>query len=94
MLARAWLTANQLQLKQDLALGAGPAIDDLAGIAGIPAEHRVHFGRLLQRNRTQLVAPPELTPAQAAHCLSRVGALVMDDPLLRADGEAIIASHR
>lgn len=50
-MARSWLLANRLQLKQDLALGAGPALDDLAGIARIPELHRAYFGRLLQQHR-------------------------------------------
>ena len=91
--SRAWLVANELQLKQDLALGAGPSIDDLAGIAGIEPERRAHFGRVLQRHRQELLAPHELTPQQAAAVMARVGALVMGDPLLRIDGEAVLAER-
>ncbi|MDP1828877.1 MAG: DUF3015 family protein [Archangium sp.] len=81
VLARAWLRANELQLRQDLALGAGPALDDLAGLAGIAPHHRAHFGRVLQRNREALliVSP---TAEQAVAVLSRVGDLVMADPVL------------
>lgn len=91
--SRAWLVANELQLKQDLALGAGPSIEDLAGIAGIEPERRAHFGRVLQRHRQELLAPHELTPQQAAAVRARVGALVMGDPLLRIDGEAVLAER-
>lgn len=90
VLARAWLKANTLQLKQDLALGAGPALEDLAGLAGIAPERRAHFYRLLQRHRRQLLPPPEYTPREAALLLSRVGALVLADPLLRQDGDAVL----
>lgn len=92
VLARSWLLANEVQLKQDLALGAGPALDDLAGVAGIAPARRAHFGRVLQRHRDRLVVSHDVTPEQAAEVMSRVGDLVLADPILRADGEAVIAS--
>ena len=90
--ARSWLLANELQLQQDLALGAGPTIDDLAGVSGIRPEHRAHFGRVLQRNRALFRVAREVTPEQAAQVFSRVGDLVMTDPVLRPDGLAVLAS--
>lgn len=92
VLAQYWLKANELQLKQDLALGAGPAIDDLAGIAGISPSRRAHFGKVLQRHRARLITPHDVTPQQASQVMSRVGDLVMADPLLRVDGEALLAA--
>lgn len=83
VMARAWLLANQLQLSQDLALGAGPTIDDLAGITGIAPEHRERFGRLLQKHRTALVFSRDVTPREAALVMSRVGDVVVADPILR-----------
>ena len=94
MLARDWLVANELQLKQDLALGAGPTIDDLAGIAGITPSRRAHFGRVLQRNRALLLAPHEVTPREAAVVMSHLGDLVMADPLLRLDAVAMLTKSR
>jgi hypothetical protein len=93
MEARWWLLANEVQLKQDLALGAGPAIDDLAGLAHIAPARRTYFARLLQKNRALLHTPRELTPQQAARVMSRVGELVLADPVLRADGEAALAAR-
>ncbi|MDP1829012.1 MAG: hypothetical protein Q8L48_37465 [Archangium sp.] len=93
VLARAWLLANELQLKQDLALGAGPSIDELAGIARISPEHVAHFGRVLQRHRAQLATPREMTPERAATIMSKVGELVMADQLLREDGLAVLAAR-
>ncbi|MDP1829009.1 MAG: hypothetical protein Q8L48_37450 [Archangium sp.] len=93
VMARSWLLANELQLEQDLALGAGPTIDDLAGIAGITPSRRAHFGRVLQRHRGLLLAPHELTPQQAAAVMAQVGALVMADPLLREDARAFLAER-
>jgi hypothetical protein len=87
VMARSWLLANQLQLKQDLALGAGPALDDLAGIAKIPEEHREHFGRVLQRHRGRFAYDEEtLTPERAAELMGQVGTLVLGDPVLAVDG--------
>lgn len=83
VMARAWLLANQLQLSQDLALGAGPTIDDLAGITGIRPEHRERFGRLLQRHRSALVFSRDVSPHEAALVMSRVGDVLIADPVLR-----------
>lgn len=90
--ARSWLLANELQLQQDLALGAGPTIDDLAGVSGVSARNKAHFGRVLQRNRALFKVTPEITPEQAGDVFSRVGDLVMTDPVLRPDGLAVLAS--
>ena len=89
--ARWWLLANEVQLKQDLALGAGPALDDLAGLARIAPERRAHFGKVLQKNRALFLLPRDATPEQAAQLMSRVGELVLADPILRIDGEAVLA---
>lgn len=90
--ARAWLVANQLQLEQDLALGAGPTLDDLAGLAGIAPARRARFQRLLQRHRAELRAVPDVGLEAAAALMGRVGELVLADPLLRPDGLAVLAA--
>ena len=82
VMARSWLLANQLQLSQDLALGAGPTIDDLAGITGIAPEHRERFGRVLQKNRRALAFSHDVTPQEAAQVMARLGDLVVADPVL------------
>lgn len=92
VLARDWLIANQLQLEEDLALGAGPALEDLAGIAGIAPGHRAHFWRLLQRNRARLLTPRELTARQAGDVMAAVGELIMSDDLLSPGAEAMVAA--
>jgi hypothetical protein len=89
MLARAWFKANALQLKQDLALGAGPTLEDLAGIARIAPERRPRFFRLLQTHRRALLLPAEPTLVEAAEAMAQVGELVLADPVLRVDGEAV-----
>lgn len=87
-----WLLANELQLRQDLALGTGPALDDLAALGGIAPAHRAHFGRLLQRNRQKFLTRRDLTPREAARIMACVGELIFADPLLRPDGEAVVAA--
>lgn len=94
IVARAWLKANRLQLRQDLALGAGPAIEDLAGVAGIPPEHRGHFGKVLQRARSRFSASSEVTLLEAARVMSSVGELVLGDPLLRPAGDQALGEGR
>jgi hypothetical protein len=89
--ARSWLLANELQLRQDLALGAGPTVMDLAGVAGIRPEHRAHFGRVLQKHRALFKVTAEVTPEEAAKVFSQVGDLVMTDVVLRPDGLAVLA---
>ncbi|MFO0595547.1 MAG: hypothetical protein U0228_09590 [Myxococcaceae bacterium] len=89
--ARSWLLANELQLQQDLALGAGPTLDDLAGLAGIAPPHRAHFARLLRAERAKFRVGPEVTPELAAAVFSRIGDVVMTDPVLRADGLALLS---
>ena len=92
--AAAYLRANSAQLRQDLALGAGPTLDDLAAAAVIPREHRGRFGRVLQRHRVELLAlgrPEELTAERALRLLERIGELVKRDPLLRHGLQAFLA---
>lgn len=92
VLARSWLVANELQLKQDLALGWGPTLEDLAGLAGIAPGHRERFGKVLQKHRRELVVSAEVSPDEAAQVMSRVGDLVMTDPVLRADAVVALAA--
>lgn len=91
-----FLSVNAVQLRQDLAFGAGPAIDDLAGIAEIRADHAGAFGRLLQEHREELLDAADaqrLTPARAAACLGRVGELIAHHPVLDEDRVAWLARH-
>lgn len=92
--ARRWLAANQLQLRQDLALGAGPALDDLAAAAGIRPEHTRRFRDVLRGHRAELLArlPTEPSQESAREFLERVGELTWDEPVLQADARAFLAS--
>ncbi len=91
--ARVWLEANRLQLAEDLALGTGPAIQDLATVANIAPEHRPAFARALQRHRADVLPGAAPTVADAARIMSAVGTMVLDDPALSADGEAFVAQR-
>lgn len=93
---RRWLAANAHQLAIDLALGAGPALDDLAGAAGIASDHRLAFGRLLRAHRAELLDlcnPAELSPARALAFLKRVGELSREDPVLAEDYRRFVRTH-
>ena len=92
VLARSWLVANELQMKQDLALGWGPTLEDLAGLAGIAPAHRERFGKVLQKHRRELAVGVDVSPDEAAAVMSRVGDLVMTDPVLRADAVVALAA--
>lgn len=92
VLARSWLLANELQLKQDLALGWGPTLEDLAGLSGVAKGHQRHFGRVLQQHRAELLVSVDVTPDEAARVMARVGDLVMTDPVLRADAVVALAA--
>ncbi len=95
-MALAYLRANEPQLQQDLAFGAGPALDDLAWIAEIRPEHEREFARLMQQSRAELLEAADarqLTPARAAACLSLIGQLIARHPLLNQDREAWLARH-
>ncbi len=91
-----YLRANEFQLQQDLAFGAGPTLDDLASAAGVRRERRGEFGRLLQRNRQELLGLADarrLTPERALAFLARIGELMASHPTLRLDREAWLAAH-
>jgi hypothetical protein len=94
--ARVFVAANRAQLAQDLALGAGRSIDDLAAAAGIRQENLGRFGRLLRAHRAELLELARAEPlpgADAVRLLQRVGELSGQDERLRRDGEALLLLH-
>ncbi len=79
---KGYLAANQLQMRQDLAVGAGPFVKDLAAAAEIRADSLDRFGAVLRANRAELLAlgtTDGLTSDRALEFLARVGALVKAD---------------
>lgn len=92
--AVAFLRANRFQLQEDLALGAGRSIDDLAALARIRPQNRERFAAILVAHRRELLEladARQLTPERAVRTLRRIGELAELDPRLREDGERAIA---
>lgn len=94
--AQVYLRSRTHQLREDLALGAGPTVEDLASAASIRRENLGTFGRLLRANRQELLAMADtrtLTPDRALAWLARVGELARTDPRLDEDRRAFLAAH-
>lgn len=94
--AQVYLRSRTHQLREDLALGAGPTVDDLAAAANIRRENLGTFGRLLRANRGELLALADtrtLTPERALVWLERVGELARTDPKLDEDRLAFLAAQ-
>lgn len=92
--AQVYLRARGHQLREDLALGAGPTLEDLAAAARIRRENLDTFGRLLRGHRSELLAMADartLTPERALEWLQRVGELARTDPRLEEDHQAFLA---
>lgn len=96
--AKAWLRANERQLRADLALGAGPALEDLAAAAEIRPANLGRFSAMLAEHREELLAPlegdAEVSIEATVQVMSRIGALTLADPVLRADADAFVGRHR
>jgi hypothetical protein len=93
--AQTYLRSRSHQLREDLALGAGPSIEDLATVARIRREHVGLFGRLLRAHRHELLALADartLTPERAVEWLRRVGELARADPRLEEDRRAFLST--
>ncbi|WP_244238014.1 hypothetical protein [Corallococcus terminator] len=91
--AQVYLRARTHQLREDLALGAGPTVEDLAQAARIRRENLDVFGRLLRSHRKELLAMAEtkaLTPDRAREWLERVGELARTEPRLEEDRQAFL----
>lgn len=91
--AQVYLRARTHQLREDLALGAGPTVEDLAQAARIRRENLEVFGRLLRAHRQELLSMADarmLTPERARAWLERVGALARTEPRLEEDRRAFL----
>lgn len=92
--AHAYFKANARQFRQDLAMGAGYTVEDLAAAAEIRRENLGRFGRVLHNHRLELLElaePSSLTPERAAALLKRIGELAGQDALLARDRDAFLA---
>ncbi len=95
-IAYEYLRLRLHQLREDVARGAGPMVDGLAGVVNVRREHVPHFGRVLRSHQGELLALADsrtLTPPRALELMRRVGALVLEDPLLRGDLEAAMGAY-
>ncbi|WP_223740879.1 hypothetical protein [Corallococcus sp. AS-1-12] len=91
--AQVYLRARTHQLREDLALGAGPTVEDLAQAARIRRENLEVFGKLLRTHREELLMMADaktLTPERARAWLERVGQLARTEPRLEEDRQAFI----
>ncbi|WP_242595320.1 hypothetical protein [Corallococcus exiguus] len=91
--AQVYLRARTHQLREDLALGAGPTVEDLAQAARIRRENMDVFGKLLRTHRKELLMMADaktLTPERARAWLERVGQLARTEPRLEEDRQAFI----
>jgi hypothetical protein len=94
--AQTYLRGRVHQLREDLALGAGPSIEDLASLAHIRREHLGIFGRLLRAHRQELLALADtraLTPERALAWLRRVGEIARTDARLEEDRRAFLSEY-
>jgi hypothetical protein len=92
--AQTYLRSRAHQLREDLALGAGPTVEELAALARIRREHLGAFGRLLRTHRQELLALADvrtLTPERALAWLRRVGEIARTDSRLEEDRSAFLA---
>jgi hypothetical protein len=94
--AQTYLRSRTHQLREDLALGAGPTIEELAAMARIRRENLGAFGRLLRTHRKELLALADvraLTPGRAVEWMRRVGEIASADPRLEEDRRAFLAEY-
>lgn len=94
--AQAYLRGRTHQLREDLSLGAGPSIEDLAALARIRRDNLRLFGWVLRAHRVELLALTDdatLTPERALLWLARVGELAATQPPLREDRLAFMKAQ-
>ena len=53
--AKLYISHNQVALKQDITLGAGQTVEDLARLCGLDPSHDARFGRALRAQRAALL---------------------------------------
>ncbi|MGQ0506583.1 MAG: hypothetical protein ACT4TC_14820 [Myxococcaceae bacterium] len=94
--AQVYLKASYAQLQQDLAVGAGRSVQDLAAAAEIRRENLGRFGRILRTNRKELIGllnGGNPTSDQAVQWLRRIGELSQEDVLIKQDAQAFLQRH-
>jgi hypothetical protein len=88
--AQHYIGNNRTLLEQDLALGAGESIDDLANFFAVRPEHRARFGSAMRRARPEILPTlrahrDDLTLQKTADLLNVIIAHMLQDPALAID---------
>jgi hypothetical protein len=92
-----YLRSNAVQLAQDLAVGTGPVMKDLAAGAAIRTENMKHFGKVLRNHRTELMEladTAKLNEERTLAFLRRVGDIIKADKTLVVDYEAFMKKNQ
>ena len=82
-----YLRQNQSEVREALALGQGPLVDDMSGALGLTPVERAALGRMLRREREvfgALADPTLLTPERAGLFIDHLAASMAADPALRS----------
>ena len=80
-----YLRQNQSEVREALALGQGPLVDDMSGALGLTPVERAALGRMLRREREvfgALADPTLLTPERAGLFIDHLAASMASDPAL------------
>ncbi|MBI3183547.1 MAG: DUF3015 family protein [Myxococcales bacterium] len=86
--AEVYLRHNSLQLAQDINLGSGPAISELASAFNVAPAHRKDFARVVRENRKELLELARvdaLTPSRAGDFVRTVADRMAAHPALAFD---------
>jgi hypothetical protein len=87
-----YMRHNAVALQQDITLGAGDTVDDLAVAFQIPDEDRNSFARLLRHHRKKLLPLTDPESLDASRVRSFVGIIhraMLEEPALREHAVAL-----
>lgn len=76
-----YLRDNHLQLTQDLAVGQGPVLDELASAANVSVANKAAFAKAMQANAAELIAltsPESLDEQRAVRFIERYVQIASD----------------
>ena len=96
-LAEIFIRDNSLNIDQDLALGEGKIINELAAAFEIKSDMRLQFGQLLKNNRAALLSfatLKNLTPRRAGEFMRTVAAKTEQDSTFKPFMQDFRKKHR
>lgn len=85
-MARSFISTNSVAIAQDITMGAGDSIEDLAQLAGIKREHIPALAKLMHRERKKLIAiltEGPLTDQDVVHFSNIITEAMRHDPVLK-----------